>query len=402
MPHVSSWIQSLWIDAQVNAPPALQRRVIPRLHEAKEILRLVAKPYLVVRCLQGQGQGGALTAACAGSDYTMSFLQSLLFVQPPVEQSVERIPLWRCHERVEALSSDIIVIEAARHLIHRLPRERAIVLPQYVHHILDVRGEWEDVQRRLPKNARREFKVLRKHDYQYETSYEDQDFEAFYHDMYLPTMENQHGDLSSPMSAGEAYQYFKHGLLFFVRRDGQRVCASVFHFQQDVIRFMIMGVLGGDRQIIKEGAVSALNCLRLQWANEKGYREVNFLGSDPYLENGLFQYKRKWGTTVSVPPILHRQIWIKVQRLTPAVSRFLTDNPCIVIDRDASLRGLVVVQDAQTVSDEVKTRWSKRYATPGLSDLVVRPLHWFTQAPANADVLDVIIPAPLDLDPEGE
>jgi hypothetical protein len=142
---------------------------------------------------------------------------------------------------------------------------------------------------------------------------------------------------------------------------------------------MIMGVINGDQQLMKEGAVGALYSLRIQWANQQGYKAVNFLGSDPHLASGLFKYKRKWCATIKVPPHLHRQIWITIRRNTPAVSQFFKENPFVVVDKSGKLHGLIVVDDPHNVSAETRQEWEKRYATPGLSSLCVRSINDFVQ-----------------------
>jgi hypothetical protein len=199
------------------------------------------------------------------------------------------------------------------------------------------------------------------------------------------------------MSINQAYQYFKHGLLFFVKREDQRVCGSVFHIEQDRVNFIIMGVLNGNQQLMKEGVVGALNCLRIEWANQQGYRAVNFLGSGARLSSGLFQHKRKWGTTVSIPPNLHRLIWINIRRNTPAVSQFLKDNPFIVVDREGRLHGQIIVDDPHNVSAETKHEWEKHYATPGLSSLIIRSAGNFAKASGSLnEPPNLIVPIPLN------
>jgi hypothetical protein len=389
------FIRDLWIKARLNAPPSVQRTVILRLHEAKEIVRLLARPYLPVYQLQGQGRGGPLMVTHIGLEYAKPFLKDLLFVEDPVEQKVGRIPFWRHDELANLSSGDIIVVETTRHLIRKLPRQNAIVLPQYVHHILDVRGDWQDVKSRFRKSTRRELRLTQKYDYQYEVSHDDQDFEMFYHNMYVPTMKNRHGSLASLISASEAYQYFRHGLLFLVKRDGQGICGSICDIEQDTVRYMIMGVINGDQQLMDEGAIGALNCLRIQWANQHGYKAVNFLGSGiPRLNGGMFQYKRKWGTAISVPPHLHRQIWIRIQHNTPTVSQFLKENPFIVVDENGKLHGLIVVDDPHNVSAKTRKGWEKRYVTPGLSSLLIRPVSHFTEGSANDNDAGLVIPIP--------
>ena len=392
MGKTSEFVQKIWIKAQLDMPLSLRHAVVPRLHEAKEIARLMFRPCLPVYQMQGQGQGGPLTVTYIGLDYAKPFLKSILFPGGAAEQPVGRVFWGRCGEVVDLSPSDIVIVEGTRHLIRTLPRQDALVLPQFVYHILDVRGDWQDVKSRFRKSVRHELRLTRKHGYQYEVSYDDRDFETFYRRMYLPTMKLRHGALASPMSFNRAYQHFRHGLLFFVKRDGQRVCGSVCYLDDDTVHFMILGVLDGSQELMREGAVGALYCLRVQWANERGYKAVNFLGSDPFPGDSLFRFKRKWGTAVSVPPHLHRQIWIGIRRNTPAVARFLKENPFIVVDGDGDLHGHIVVDDSRDVTPETVEEWEKRYVTPGMSDLLIRSVGSFAAESADGRGPDLVIP----------
>ena len=385
-------IRNLWIIAQLKAPSFAQYTLIPRLQEAKEIGRLLVRPGLPIYQLQGQRQCGPLTVSYVGFDYSRPLLKSILFAGAPMERKVGQIPFWRCREVADWSSSDIVIVDAVKQLIHKLPCQNAIVLPPHVDHILDVSGDWQAVKSRFRKSIQNELRLTRKYGYQYEVSQCDQDFEMFYKDMYLPTMENRHGALASPVPIYEARQYFRHGFLFLVKRDGQPVCGSVCYPRQDMLDFIIAGVIDGDQQRMKEGAIGALNCLRICWANEHGYRAVNFMGTAPYLNMGLFQQKRHWGTTLSVSRSLQRRLWLGIRHKTPAVSQFLKENPFVVVGEDGKLDGLIIVDDPSTVSDEARKEWKARYATPGLSSLVIRSVNSFTEKSENDNIPKLIIP----------
>jgi hypothetical protein len=156
----------------------------------------------------------------------------------------------------------------------------------------------------------------------------------------------------------------------------------------------IGGVKNADMQLIRQGATSTLYYVVAHWANRQGYGAVDFLGTWPWLEGGDFRHKRQWGGTVHVPRDLHRQIWIRVRRITPAVSRFLKENPVIVLDADEELHGLIVVDDVHDVSEEAKEEWKNRYVTPGLSSLRVREVSSFALQADAAHVLELVIPIP--------
>ncbi len=395
MNKVLEFIRTWWVGAQLKAPPWVQRTLISRLHEVKEVARLLARPYLPVCHLQGQGQGGPLTVTYIGLEFAKPYYTDILFAETPLERQVGHIPFWRYRELPDLSSSDLVIVEAAKHLTRRLPRQKAIVLPESVLHILDVQGGWEDVRSRFHQSAlSRELRLVRKYDYQYEISHDDGDFQTFYSDMYLPTMKSRHGALASPMPIWEAYQYFRHGLLFFVTREGRRVSGSILRVKQDVLYAIIVGVLHAYEQMMKEGASGAQYILCIRWAIQQGCKVVNFLETVPYLKSGIFQYKRKWGGAIHASSHLHRQVWVKVNHVTPAVSQFLKENPFVVVDESGKLHGLIIVDDTHTIAAETRQEWETRYATPGLSSLVIRSVRNFAAGPEDSNNSDMVISLP--------
>lgn len=324
--------------------------------------------------MQGHRNGEALTVTYIGLEYAKSFLQTLLFSGKPTEHQLEPLPFWRPNQLVESCAGDIVIVEATKHLIDKLPGQNAVVLPPYVHHLIDVRGDWEDVRSRFHKSIRKnELRWVRKYGYEYDVSHAPEDFEKFYYEMYLPTMNDRHEKLSDPMSLQESFDYFQYGHLFRVRRDGEWVSGMVCHFQEKILIADILGVKDADETLIHQGATAATYYAAIEWANKNGYEAVNFLGTGPYLNEGRFQHKRKWGMAVNIPPHLHRRIWIRFQRITPAVAQFLTENPIIITDKKNQLYGLIFVDDSH-VSPEIKEELARHYMTPGLHALQIHSI----------------------------
>jgi hypothetical protein len=371
MSKLSELSRRLWIEAQLIAPSWSQRTVIDPLHQTRRILRLLSRPCLKVYQWQGQNQGGPLTVAIGGWGDAKPFLKSILFVGNPTEKEINRVPVWRL-SRLADLPGDLVIIEADKRLVRRLPRQRALIVPPRVQFMLDVQGDWQTVKLRTHRSVRRhDFRMIRKYGYEYEVSHSDQDFEKFYSEMYLPTMTDKHKELTSLVSLPEAYLYFRHGMLLLVKRDGVWVAGGVCQPQQGTVNFKLLGVKNADKQLIHEGAQAAIYYAGVHWANQEGFETINFEGCRSYV-TGLFQYKRKWGASISIPAHQYEQIWIKIQRLTPAVRQFLKDNPCIVSDEEETLHGLVITDDLDNVTPETEAKWHKQYMTPGLSGILVR------------------------------
>jgi len=215
-------------------------------------------------------------------------------------------------------------------------------------------------------------RLMRKYGYTYDVSHCDTDFEMFYRTMYWPTMGKRHADLATLLSLEEAYQYFRHGMLLLIKRDNRCVAGVVCYPEQRVLYAIIMGVLNGDVQLMrKEGAGAAVYYSFIHWANQEGYETADFWGSKPYL-TALFMYKRKWGVSVGIPSDMPQRIWLKTRRDIPAVRRFLKDNPCITLDDQGNLWGLIITDETDSDDHEVEAVWHERYDTPGLRGLLIR------------------------------
>ncbi len=372
-------LHSWWIGLQVGAPPYVQRTLIAGFHKAKEILRLATHPYLTLYQVQGQGRGGPLTVTYGGLGYAKEMLLGMLFTDEPVEREIGRVPLWRLDRLPSRMTGDLAIVEASRHVIGKLDRYGALVLPWRLRLVLDVRGDWQEVMRRFHGTVRnQEIRRVRKYGYEYVISRDDQDFEMFYRDMYVPSMKTRHGDLAVVSPKEEVYQYFRRGWLFLIKRDDAYVAGCTCFARDKVLYFAEIGVRCGDKQLIQEGAEGAAYYAMVHWANQNGYEGVDFMGSWPFMSSGLFQYKRKWGAAVSVPPNEHKQIWIKLLRDTPAVAEFLKDNPCVIVDGRGDLQGLAVSDGDGEAAEQIR----KQYTTPGLADLLILPLADFISKPA--------------------
>jgi hypothetical protein len=379
---LGEWGRWAWLEAQLAAPTVMRRTVIPCVREVKEIGRALLRPNLTIYQWQGQGKGGPLTVNYAGTGDAIQFLKGLLFVDRPVESNLGQVPFWHMRELADLPNGDITIVEAHKRLVRQLPEQDGLVLPVMMEMVLDVEGEWQDIERGFHSSAQRELRNTHKSGYDYEVSRSGSDFEMFYHDMYVPSTETRHRDQAVIMPIQEAYQYFRHGALFLVTRDGKRVSGSVFHMGRDMVRFIIVGVMHGDQQLMKEGAVGALNCLRIQWANKEGYKAVDFGYCRPFV-GGLFRYKRKWGTAARAPSDLNQRIWIKLNHNTSAVYQFMKDNPCIFIGEEGQPHVLIVSDTTEVAEEENQAKLRKKFETPGLRGLLVRSMAELSGKPAT-------------------
>jgi len=371
MSRLSEIAHWLWMEIQFRTSSPMQHVAMPLLHRTKEIARLLVRPYMPLCELRGQSQVGPLTVTYGGLGYAKPMLKSMLFVQEPVERKIGRIFVWRPGKLFLSTNSDLTIVESDPYLIRKLSSQNALTLPFRVQFVVDLEGEWQEIEQRFRPKHRRNIRQAQGYgDYEYEISHHEQDLKMFYHSMYLPNVQQRHGKLAAILPEREAYQLLRHGWLFLVKRDGVYVCGCLGHTRQRIVEFIEMGVLNGDKQLMREGVTDAMFYLGIRWAHQEGHKGFSFGTSWPYL-SGIFQFKRKWGAAVSVPAHEHKQIWIRVQRNTPAVSQCLNSTPCVVVDSRGELRPLIVTDNPDKVFPGVEAKWRKLYATPGLGDPLI-------------------------------
>ncbi|MBN1878171.1 MAG: GNAT family N-acetyltransferase [Anaerolineae bacterium] len=370
-----SFVRKFWREVQWRSPVWAQRSIVALLSVAREYIILLFRPYLTIYQLKGHGKGGPLTVnfAVNGADTDLKlYLADILFVEKPVEAKVGNIPFWRLKRLTDTSSSDLTFIGASKQLVRRLPARNSIILPRIVKQTLDVQGRWEDVLQRFPKTIRKnELRLVRKYGYEYEVSNQDEDFEIFFHEMYLPSMRTRHGNQAALTPFANAYRRFKQGILFLVKREGTYVAGGLCYAKREpgVVHFLLTGVIQGDQKLLREGAQSAVYYAVTHWSNKHGYKVVDFQGTVPYLEKGILQHKRKWGAAASIQS--RKRIWLKIHRNTPAVGQFLQDNPCIFINERGDLQGLFFKNSSGNISPEMRAKWDQLCDMPGLEGYAV-------------------------------
>lgn len=361
----------LWLEAQLGAPDWAQNTVISFLHKAKELLHW--RPYLTVQRLEGQNQGGSLIVDYVGLRYKPTWVDTL-YTQKPKVRELGRVPIWQAHTLVSLAGSDLVIVaNTTKGFVQRLPRQNSLTLPFRVKMTLNTQGSWEEVRSRLHKGIRHhELRLICRYGYEYEISRREEDFELFYHRMYLPTVKLRHKEAATPTSKWQAYQYFRHGWLHLIKRDGHYVAGGLSHSEAgNLITARLMGVLDADETLIKEVALGAYYYSIVHWANQEGYPAVCFGSCVPRLKDAFFQYKRKWGSSATYFNTVQKFTWIKIQHDTLAVRQFFKDTPLIISGEKGQLQGLIVVDNPSNYERTMQDELEKYYRTPGLGELVV-------------------------------
>jgi hypothetical protein len=348
------WITQYWVHP-------LEVRVAPHLAQGE---RTKAKARLLRLALWLANVGRILVldmrvgvTAWIGDEWTVlyvgggksgEFLQHVLFPAPPRVEERGRLSLWQVKAAVaQSLRPDTVVVCELNEAVQVAPAGPVVRfnMPDWVQQILDGADRpLEEILAAMNQTMRRNVRQLDKEGLAYIYSTATEDFDFFYHRMYLPYIRSRHGGRGAVLhSYATLTKVFQRGGLIFVQRDGSPVCGMMCVIDGDLCRAGQMGVLDGDFGLVKQGVNVALWWYMLDWARAQGVKRYDFGASRPSTANGVFNFKRQWGTHVYVHEATYTR-WT-----------FIAQQPVAPLRQHLSTLGWVTQQDGgcyQVVLDD--------------------------------------------------
>ncbi|WP_424862853.1 hypothetical protein [Streptomyces sp. MMS24-I29] len=240
-------------------------------------------------------------------------------------------------------AADIEIVGTTTERARRLPADASLVVPMRVHFVVDTRRPAQEIRRCISRREREQHARRQgERQWSWERTTAPALFDEFYDRMYRPTMASRHGARERVEGRASAFEcIFRHGFLFFLSERGERVAGAMCHWHpgRGVLTLRLLGVIDGARAHYDSGAFKAIYHHLLTWAADNGIRHVDFQGTEPFLSKGTFQWKRRFGSHVVLPPnhFGAKRLWLKVNHDTPQVRDFLVANPVLAEVEDGVL-----------------------------------------------------------------
>lgn len=237
----------------------------------------------------------------------------------------------------EEATKDLVIVETSWALSSFLLASGFLVLPQ-LNFTLDITGSLEELQKSMAMSKIRRIKRVLKADFSWTTTRDPAELQAFYYEMYLPHMLAKHGKSAIPVSFSECKRLFSKGDLLLVNQDRECVAGVVLVPHGEELYQPLIAVKDIDKQMTL-GSYAA-TYYTIVFGKQKGYSRVDFGDAPPFLQDGLFQYKREWG--MRIRPALGdgaRVFGVRLPRMSEAAKDFLSTNS-FVISEGQKLKGL--------------------------------------------------------------
>jgi hypothetical protein len=256
---------------------------------------------LDVYILQGNSavNGERFVTLYAGDKLRLRYLIKRLFDSEVEIVDHWRIPVWRLKilKQIMQENVDLVILEVSEVLKRIVKGESYWEAPdsvQMVFFLSSQRDETQIIERM--KSHKESFRRFRKAGFKMVEGDNVRDFDFFYERMHIPYIKGRHGEYADIGDREVMRRLSRHSRLRFVcLPDGTRVAGSLSMHRGSVYHGLFMGVLDGDWNIVKSGAVAFIYYQEILEAHHLGARLFDGGEVMPFEGDGVFQHKRLWG-----------------------------------------------------------------------------------------------------------
>lgn len=312
------------------------------------------------------GSGETLSMLYTGSPAAAHYWARIFFEPDYVTQDLGQQWIWRAISN-RRNNIDISFVELHKVMQNRLMANLGFLVPIWIYGTVDL-SRLDDVIRDN-SSLKEDIRKMKKRGFEYEVTRDPDKISNFYDQMYGPYMAGRLGKEVDPEEVRLADNPDidpEKVRLLLVRYEGQFVAGMTMVVDQKKAKLWEVGVLGGDWSYIKLGAIRAAYYFSILYVKSLGCVSVDLGGSRPLLNDGVLQYKLKWGMTLL--PLCDSAVLLMPRSTTGGLFNVLQRNPMAVLDpKDKTLGALTFLYENELLAEDAVGKLCGRLALPGLT-----------------------------------
>ncbi|KYK29867.1 hypothetical protein AYK20_04890 [Thermoplasmatales archaeon SG8-52-1] len=273
-----------------------------------------------------------------GDNKLFPYLSNLLFLKEPKIEKSFNLFIWNIKKKVNKnnLSIDAVFIKNDRFYSHYFEKQGYTVIPEWISTTLDVSNSLEKIYKKFSKSVKEDIRKIKKYGYSYEISQDPNKLEMFYYKMYIPYISWRYGIFIKYANFYSIKHLFEQGgKILFIKRDNEYFFGGLFLKKKDKIFATYAGIMEGKFDCINQGVIAGSYYYLINYAKNVGVKSINFGSCRPFIKDGLFSYKRKWGIKIEKTPSENSEnYFLKILNDNNAMKSFLKNNPFIFFENN--------------------------------------------------------------------
>lgn len=282
--------------------------------------------------------GENLSIFLIGDERIYPYISSILFLEEPKIEKRYKIHIWNYKKKLNQIQPDIdaVFIKSDRFYSRFFEKQGFTIIPEWISTTLDISEPLENVYKKFSKGAIEDIRKIKKYGYNYEVSQDPDKLKMFYHKMYLPYISWKYGKLGTYPNFYTIKHLIEQGSkLLFIKLKDEYLFGGIFLKNKDKVFATYAGVMEGKFDCIQQGVIAASYHYLIQHSKEIGANTIDFGNCRPFVNDGVFQYKRKWGTSIDKAGNENADIYsFKASNNSKGFSNFLIKNPFISLEKN--------------------------------------------------------------------
>jgi hypothetical protein len=276
--------------------------------------------------------GENITILFLSNENSFSYLPDLIFSEASEIKKIGKIHIWNARKKISGIpcDADAIFIKCDRFYSDYLQKNELTTIPELISMTLDISEPFEKIYNKFNKSAKEDIRKVKRYNYTYEI-YQDLDkLKLFYDHMYMPYTYWRHGKLAICANFYTIRHLFERGgKLMLVKLDNKYVFGSLFFTKKNTLIGTHAGIMNGEIDCLKKSVTAASYYFSIIWGKENGAKFLDFGTCRPFLNDGLFQYKKKWGAMIEKSNGNFGIFAFKTCKDSRGLQSFLENNPFI-------------------------------------------------------------------------
>ena len=315
--------------------------------------------------------GEKITILLLCQENSFSYLRDLLFSEEPKIKKIDKLDIWNIKNKIKKFSTnmDAIFIKCDKFYSNYLQKSGYIIIPELITTRVDISEPLKNIYKNLKKSAKEDIRKVKKNEFIYEISHDVNKLKLFFYKMYLPYSYRKFGNLAVCANFYAIRHLFDRGSkLMLIKLNDKYVSGSLLFMRHNTLFGTHAGVIDNNIDYLKKGAATANYYFSMIWAKEIGAKFIDFGTCKPFLNDGILQYKKKWGVFIRKAESSFGIFAFKILNHSIGIDSFLLNNPFINLN-NGRIEGVIVFKKDDLISFEKIQHFLKLYNISGLEGL---------------------------------
>jgi len=341
-------------DASGHLPKSIRKRAFSIIGKiailSSRFFLVLNHVFLEVNILSGieKNSGDKIKILFIGTNSPSPYILNLIFSKKPKIEKKSKISIFKIKKYINDIRNDVdaIFIKTDRFYSGFLEKQGYTIIPEWIRMTLDISEPFEKFYEKLSRSAKEDIRKIKKLDYTYEVSKDPEKLAFFYNKMYLPFVSSRFPKNEIVTNYYIMKHLFEQGSqILFIKYKDEYIFGGLFLKDKDTVTASYAGLMEGKHDHLKRGVYAASYYYLIEHSKKNNVNLINLGSCRPFVNDGLFWYKKKWGSeVVKYGNELSEIYCLKKCNENKAITSFLTNNPFIYLEKN-ELKNIANEQD---------------------------------------------------------